>query len=1271
MAHNNKVHVPHPAANLVNTEIGVKSSEPRKEPLSSSAECRTSRCTSETVANVPGALVESERLDMIEEGTARNGCMRKNTVWTIELENELVDFVEATEGTSHRDRQSLWNEYHPIEGKGFVQDKQYIGHLYKKFIKKRVTEPLGNTEIAGQREEGGVNRNPVLETEEGPVEGPAPVVVEEPEEPGGTCETEPTDRALRTESGEMVRRLAGKVRDVAEKNLNFQGRRKIRKNHFFTAVELLAMDSLVVETYTECWPSCTVECEGTCRGHRKLNACVYAASKVLADGPSKTKSSNSDKKDSDTKERKREKKRDLLRKWISWIHLVRSGIRCETALHDKVFRWVGQRYGRTIGKLDRALVKVQGQLKVHMTTWRKCAEEASRRQENLQFSRAGHVGERTKLPKIHPSTTTIEEFWTGIVGEEGPSHVPDDPILREWEQAIASNIIREGGAHTQEKTPVKITAVEWEEQRRKIKGWKAPGRDQVYGFFWKKLDKAFEILKVLTEASLTEFDLEIWLVEGRTVLIHKPGGDPVLAASYRPIAILNVHYKLITGALTNILLMRAREVGAISQQQRCAKKGSFGTMDCLYTDKSIIQYCRINKLDMSVVWFDYMKAFDLVPHKYIVWLLVKVGLNPNLVNFVRAVVKMWRTRFELRVEEGGRPVTLTTKLVEYKRGAFQGDLFSLIIFMLGMSPISYALETQLPEIPIPYVGPAIKNHLLYCDDLKVYTASEREAGVAIEIVKRGSSATGQKLGLAKCAASHMIRGKIVQGESLEIGGVGNIEIGGDPYKYLGVKQLLGLGDSAATRVERECKIMGDLRKILSTNLSGKLMTQALNTKVLGAVRYYICTGLWNRTQIKVLDQKVRVILGRKRYRESKSAAERLYINRSAGGRGVQKLEDLYDQCVVSLVGYFSTSNDPVTQSVFNLLKLLEDQRSKTLLRECGKVLKILQLDLEQMNNWRLRLIGKNGTREELTFENRSVGGALVRAKHQSWCTARLCEDTKMVGKYFAYATNLGPQSWLWLKSNVSVKVESLMFALQEGVLKTNDFRKRILGETITGMCRKCGTKAETVFHILNGCELSKFHGIKIRHDSVCSVVFDACLKRYGFEPRNFRAKFSSATNSKYNSKPVYKNRRAELYWDCLLTTLEKIESRRPDIWLVIKDTQPEQSHIIDGTVPFYTTRRQQLTNLAFATEGKKHTYEPLRLDMSRTQATRDIFVHPVVIGALGEFIDSDLRPSLNAILSVGPDDKVGKGMVNDTIKAMQREAVIHSTSILRRHLRTR
>ena len=69
----------------------------------------------------------------------------------------------------------------------------------------------------------------------------------------------------------------------------------------------------------------------------------------------------------------------------------------------------------------------------------------------------------------------------------------------------------------------------------------------------------------------------------------------------------------------------------IPKEQKGCYRGSKGCKDQLLISKAILQGCKSRKKNLSMAWIDYQKAFDRVPHSWIIKSLELIGINNKVI----------------------------------------------------------------------------------------------------------------------------------------------------------------------------------------------------------------------------------------------------------------------------------------------------------------------------------------------------------------------------------------------------------------------------------------------------------------------------------------------------------------------------------------------------------------------------------------------------------------------------------------------------------------
>ena len=110
--------------------------------------------------------------------------------------------------------------------------------------------------------------------------------------------------------------------------------------------------------------------------------------------------------------------------------------------------------------------------------------------------------------------------------------------------------------------------------------------------------------------------------------------------------------------------------------------------DQLLLNKTLLKHCKCKHQNMSMAWIDYRKAFDSVPHNWIIKSLELFKVSPIIVNFLKSNMLNWKTTLFLSHKTGN----LKSNPVDIKRGIFQSDSLSPLFFCPVLIPLTIELN---------------------------------------------------------------------------------------------------------------------------------------------------------------------------------------------------------------------------------------------------------------------------------------------------------------------------------------------------------------------------------------------------------------------------------------------------------------------------------------------------------------------------------------------------------------------------------------------------
>ena len=320
-----------------------------------------------------------------------------------------------------------------------------------------------------------------------------------------------------------------------------------------------------------------------------------------------------------------------------------------------------------------------------------------------------------------------------------------------------------------------------------------------------------------------------------------------------------------------------------------------------------IKNCTRKQTGLGIAWIDYKEAYDMMPHPWIKKCLTIFGVAENIKGVLNECVEKWCTDVTCGGTNLGR--------VKMRRGIFQGDSLSPLLFVLALTPLTMVLRKVKAGYDLAG-GKGVVNHLLFMDDLKLYRKSERQVDSLVNTVPVVSQDIHMEFGINKCVVLIMKRGKFHYCKGIKLPDGQSIKglDEGDGYKYLG---MLEVGEVKHTEVKeiitKECIRRG--RKILRSNLQGGITIIAINLRAVAVIRYGAGIIKWTKEELRNNDRRTRKLTNMNRALHPKADVDRLYMKRAEGGRGMISVEDCVDMETNSLYHYVEYGNERLLMAV--------------------------------------------------------------------------------------------------------------------------------------------------------------------------------------------------------------------------------------------------------------------------------------------------------------------------------------------------------------------
>ena len=262
-----------------------------------------------------------------------------------------------------------------------------------------------------------------------------------------------------------------------------------------------------------------------------------------------------------------------------------------------------------------------------------------------------------------------------------------------------------------------------------------------------------------------------------------------------------------------------------------------------------------------MAWIDYKKAFDSVPHSWILKCLEMYNISEEVRSFIRTQMTKWKTSLKLNHSNG----QVMIPNVKIKRGIFQGDSLSPLLFCLALDPLSKILKEHSIGYDLSR-GRTKKNnkkinHLLFMDDLKLYAKSDQKLSQLIQTVHNFSRDINMEFGLDKCNKCTIKKGKKVASNNIELDNQNTVkDLANDTtYKYLGIEENSQIQHkNIRERIKKEYQ--NRLKKIYKSELTPKNKITAINQLAIPVVTYGFGIVDWPQGELNKLDIKTRKML---------------------------------------------------------------------------------------------------------------------------------------------------------------------------------------------------------------------------------------------------------------------------------------------------------------------------------------------------------------------------------------------------------------------------
>ena len=278
------------------------------------------------------------------------------------------------------------------------------------------------------------------------------------------------------------------------------------------------------------------------------------------------------------------------------------------------------------------------------------------------------------------------------------AEVLNDQYYKQFTKEDTTNLPNTPPKHllTEELKKFKITKEEVLKELKNLKPNKAPGIDGLHPRVLKELaDVIAHPLTLIYKKSLTSEELPShWLQDIITPIYKK--GTRTIAENYRPVSLTCILCKILEKIIVKQIIHHIKANQLATLRQHGFTVGKSVTTNLLEV-VNIWTEAIMHNIPVDVLYLDYQKAFDCVPHKRLIQQVHSFGISGEALNWIESFLSNRKQKVRVNGSESTWASVLS--------GIPQGSILGPILFSLFVNDIPTFVKSLLS---------------MFADDTKIY-----------------------------------------------------------------------------------------------------------------------------------------------------------------------------------------------------------------------------------------------------------------------------------------------------------------------------------------------------------------------------------------------------------------------------------------------------------------------------------------------------------------------------------------------------------------------